>query len=144
MFKGNNGQIKNSGTQGTGSVNLIGVGTKIEGKVNSEGDIRIDGYVRGSITTSAKIVIGETATVNGDITCQYADISGKIKGKVTVHEVLTLKGKAMLNGDIMTNKFVVEPGAKFNGNCIMGNVPKDDTEVKAKVDEQKESTATQK
>jgi len=144
MFNGNNGQMKNSGTQGTSSVNLVGVGTKIEGKINSEGDIRIDGYVRGSITTSAKIVIGETAKVNGDISCQFADISGKIKGKVTVQEVLTLKGKAVLNGDIITNKLVVEPGATFDGNCIMGNVSKDKTEAKVKVDEQKESTILQK
>ena len=64
-------------------VNIIGTGTSISGEVFCDGDIRIDGMVKGTITSKAKIVIGNTGSVDGDIICENADISGKIFGSVT-------------------------------------------------------------
>ncbi|MDG1189398.1 MAG: polymer-forming cytoskeletal protein, partial [Flavobacteriales bacterium] len=47
----------------TGVVNLIGVGTTIDGEVTSSGDIRVDGRLSGSINTKGKVVIGSTGIV---------------------------------------------------------------------------------
>ena len=117
-------QIKNKAVttlQGDStSVNIIGHGTVIEGEVSSNGDIRIDGTVKGSVTTKAKLVIGSSGNVEGDVFCQNADISGAIKGKATVGEMLFLKANGRINGDINTGKLVVEVGASFTGNCNMG------------------------
>lgn len=103
------------------SVNIIGVETKIEGKIQSESDIRIEGILKGSISTKSKVVVGITGVILGDIECKYADISGEVKGTIKVEELLTLKNTANINGDIIANKLVVETGASFNGNCSMGN-----------------------
>ena len=122
-------QIKNkavSTLQGDStSVNIIGHGTLIEGEVNSNGDIRIDGTVKGSVTTKSKLVIGSSGSVDGDVFCLNADISGSIKGKATVSEMLFLKSNGRINGDINTGKLVVEVGASFTGNCNMGPSIKD-------------------
>jgi len=125
MFNSNgkeNGTTKLSknGSAGSSSVNLIGVGTKIEGEIQSEGDIRIDGKIKGTIASKAKIVIGNTGTINGDIVCENADVSGKIDGKIEVSGLLFLKGNSEIRGDITTSKLVVEAGAVFNGSCSMG------------------------
>lgn len=108
-----------------GSINLIGNGTVIEGEINSAGDVRIDGTVKGSITSKAKAVIGTTGKVEGDINCQNADISGTIKGKIIVSELLFLKSTAKITGDMITKKLVVEAGAAFTGSCNMGGIIKD-------------------
>ncbi len=125
-------QLKNKGvisrpadSSGNGSINIIGAGTIIEGEIKSNGDIRIDGTIRGSVTSKAKVVVGTTGTVDGDVHCQNADISGAVKGKLTVMEMLFLKSAARINGDIQTGKLVVEVGASFTGNCSMGPVIKD-------------------
>ena len=122
-------QIKNkavSTLQGENtSVNIIGHGTIIEGEVTSNGDIRIDGTVKGSVSTKAKLVIGSSGNVEGDVFCQNADISGSIKGKANVGEMLFLKANGKINGDINTGKLVVEVGASFTGNCNMGPSIKD-------------------
>ncbi len=110
---------------GNGSINIIGAGTIIEGEIKSNGDIRIDGTIRGSVTSKAKVVVGSTGIVDGDVHCQNADISGTVKGKITVMEMLFLKSAARINGDIQTGKLVVEVGASFTGNCSMGPVIKD-------------------
>lgn len=109
----------------TGSVNIIGAGTSIEGEVKSSGDIRIDGHILGSVITKAKVVIGTTGVVEGDIIGQNADISGTVKGKTVVSEMLFLKSTARMNGDIQTGKLVVEVGASFTGSCNMGPMVKD-------------------
>ena len=107
------------------SVNLIGAGTTIEGDITTNGDMRIDGTLTGSINVKGKLVIGATGSVEGEIICQNADISGTIKGKIGVSELLSLKASAKLSGDIITNKIAIEPGAAFSGSCSMGGVIKD-------------------
>lgn len=110
---------------GSGSINIISNGTVIEGEIKSNGDIRIDGTIRGSVTSKSKVVIGATGAVEGDVHCQNADISGAVKGKTNVAEMLFLKSHARINGDIHTGKLVVEVGASFTGNCNMGAAIKD-------------------
>ena len=128
--KENNPKAGKNGTLGSSSVNLIGTGTFIEGEIKSEGDIRIDGKINGTITSQAKVVVGSTGQINGDMVCQNADISGKITGKLVVGEFLFLKSSAVIEGDITTNKLVVEAGAKFNGSCQMGAARKSQNEEK--------------
>ncbi len=121
-----NGQ-KNSKTQegSTPSFNQIASGTSMEGDVKSNGDIRVDGYIKGSLQTKGKLVIGSTGKIEGEIQCTHADVSGEIKGNIVVAELLQLKSTAKLMGDIVTNKLAIEPGANFSGTCSMGAVVKD-------------------
>ena len=107
------------------SHNLIGAGTSIEGDIRSNGDVRIDGALVGTIETKGRLVVGATGSIEGDIVCQNALIEGAIKGKITVSELLSLKATAKLAGDITTNKLAIEPGANFSGTCSMGAVIKD-------------------
>src|SRR5207253_2914285 len=101
-----------------------GAGTVIEGDIKSDGDIRIDGTLHGSILTKGKLVLGTTGIVEGEVTCQNADISGTINGKIKIAELLSLKATSKLTGDITTNKLSIEPGANFSGSCVMaGTVP---------------------
>ncbi len=110
----------------TPSLNLIGAGTVIEGNVTTNRDMRIDGTLTGSITVKGKLVVGTSGSIEGEIVCQNADISGVVKGKIEVSELLTLKSSAKLNCDIVTNKLAIEPGAVFSGACGMGtNVTKE-------------------
>ena len=115
----------NKNNTAASSINLIGAGTVIEGDIRSNGDIRIDGTVIGNVNSKAKVVIGSTGVVEGDISCQNADISGTIKGKTNISELLFLKASSKISGDIVTGKLIVEVGASFTGSCNMGPMIKD-------------------
>lgn len=104
----------------TAAINLIGVGTEIKGDISSNGDIRIDGSLTGNLSTTGKLVIGETGKINGEIICKNSEVLGEIKGKIKVSELLSLKATAKIFGDIATKKLAIEPGSKFTGNCNMG------------------------
>jgi cytoskeletal protein CcmA (bactofilin family) len=101
------------------SINLIGSGTTIKGEITASGDIRVDGSINGNIQTKGKLVVGNTGTIDGEIVCQNADISGRINAKMLVKELLTLKSTAHFNGEINVSQLAIEPGAIFSGSCSM-------------------------
>ena len=103
-----------------GSNNIIGEGSTLTGNLNSSGNIRLEGKVKGDITSSSKVACGETSIVDGNVTADNAEIAGKVTGKVTVNDLLILKSSAKIQGDISTNNLVIESGASFNGACAMG------------------------
>ena len=125
--------------------NTIVTGTIIKGDVTASGDFRIDGTLIGSINCKGKIVVGETGTIEGEIICQNADLSGNIKAKVTVEQLLSLKASAKLNGEIVTGKISIEPGAKFSGSCNMdGGAIKPQTQPNVQQSEQQQQQQKEK
>jgi cytoskeletal protein CcmA (bactofilin family) len=105
--------------QDNNTINLIGVGTDIKGDIESTGDIRFDGILKGNLKTKGKLVIGSTGSVKGEIACKNSDVEGKIEGRISVQELLSLKATSVLLGDIIAKRLAIEPGARFTGNCTM-------------------------
>lgn len=106
-------------------LNRIVEGTEIIGDIIADSNIRIDGRLKGTITTKGRLVIGATGSIEGEISCENADVEGSFVGKITVNQLLSLKSTAKLNGDITTAKLAIEPGATFSGSCSMGGTLKD-------------------
>ena len=111
---------KTNGNGGGTSTTLISAGTTIKGDISSNSDLRIDGTIIGNINSNAKIVIGSSGVVEGDIFGNHADIVGKTSGTIKVKELLQLRGECVVNGNIYAGKLQVEPSATFNGQCHMG------------------------
>lgn len=103
----------------TNVMNQFGQGTIITGDVSTEGDVRIDGRVTGTVTSKSKVVIGVSGIIEGNILCQNAYVDGKVSGNVEVSELLILSSTANVEGDIKIKKLVVQEGARFNGSCSM-------------------------
>ena len=82
MFSNLNESIKK--TEMTETINTIGAGTIVTGDIQSKGDIRLDGVLKGSVNTSGKVVLGKEGIIEGDVVCNSADISGTLKAKITV------------------------------------------------------------
>ena len=126
MLKGRNkDQASEALDLTTGVVDMVAAATVIEGNISSAKGIRIDGTVKGSISSQGKVVIGKSGVVEGTICCPNADVEGELKSTITVEGLLQLKASAVLLGDIVTSKLAIEPGATFTGNCKMGAVVKD-------------------
>jgi cytoskeletal protein CcmA (bactofilin family) len=126
--------LKSSYSEGVKSdeTTIISNGVRIEGKVTSAGNIRVDGEIQGDVSSKSDIVVGESGQVNGQINAESITIGGKVSGTVRAKDKLTLEAKANLKGDLFTKILVVEAGAKFDGNSKMGDT-KDFTEIKSSV-----------
>lgn len=130
MFGNNtNGKTDNSknrtnvgaSSAGGHSLNSINQGTTIEGTIRAKSDIRIDGTIKGNLICEAKVIVGPTGQVEGEITCENAVMEGKFEGTLRVKELLNVRETAQVNGDVSTGKLIVQPGGVFNVSCNMSN-----------------------
>jgi len=103
------------------SLNTIVNGTTIEGTIKSESDIRIDGIIKGSLNCNAKVIIGPSGFIEGEVRCQNAVIEGRFEGTLQVAELLNVRETAKVVGDVRTNKLIVQSGAVFSVACQMGS-----------------------
>lgn len=112
--------VSTTSTTTSSGLNTLVDGTIIEGQVNAKSDIRVDGVIKGSLNCEAKVIIGETGFIEGQINCFNAVIQGRFEGTLNVKELLNVRKTATINGEITTNKLIVEAGAIFNVSCKMG------------------------
>ena len=120
---------------GLSKQNMIAHGSIFEGDLRSEGDFRIEGTIKGSLLTKGKVVVGNTGTIDGSLSCNNADIEGTIKGNLIVSDTLSLRSSANIEGDVQTGKLAVEPGAIFNAHCQMKDAVKElKTEIKQTIE----------
>src|SRR5215470_19567180 len=120
MFKKPTMIMSNEKTNGSSGATLISAGTTLKGDISSNSDLRIDGTIIGNVSSSAKIVIGASGNVEGDISGNQADIVGKVSGNIKTKDLLQLRGDCVVNGNVNAGKLQIEPTAVFNGQCHMG------------------------
>jgi cytoskeletal protein CcmA (bactofilin family) len=102
-----------------GELSLVGAGTTIEGKIKTDGSIRIDGKLVGEVVAKANAAIGLTGIVEGSVVAKSISVAGKIQGNATAADKLTLEAKSVMHGDIRAARLVVDEGAMFDGECAM-------------------------
>lgn len=106
-----------------GARNHLAQGTIVKGDIVADGNIRIDGELEGTLVSKAKVVLGSTGVIRGEVECQTANIEGKIEGKMNVSELLVMKATGRFSGELVYGKISVEPGAEIEGRVsIAGRV----------------------
>ncbi len=97
---------------------ILSSDAEVEGTINFDGTMRIDGNVNGKISTdNGELVVSESGIVNATITTKTAVIDGRIDGKIIASDKVVLKQKAHLIGDLQAKHLVIEEGVVFIGRC---------------------------
>jgi cytoskeletal protein CcmA (bactofilin family) len=141
MFKSKNEMAKGKNEGDLGSRNHIAQGTSIKGDVITEGDIRIDGKLEGTVVSKGKVVVGTTGHIEGEIKCDKANFSGRVKGKATVSEMVSIQATGSFSGELVYGKLGVEPGAELEGTFVIAGKVKDMKRNDEKEQKRAEKTA---
>ncbi len=104
---------------------LIGPNSEFRGDITTQGTFRIDGVFSGNITADW-VILGESGSINGDITARSVIIGGKVDGNVKAEELVEIKHMGQLTGDISTRKLSVAEGGVFEGRSL---VQKDESKI---------------
>ncbi len=99
------------------SLTFLARGFEFKGTLNFDGTVRIDGVVTGAIHTKGKLIVGEYAVIDGDVSAGTIVSGGRIHGNVTAREKAKFTSTAALAGNVKTPLLDVEEGVRFKGNC---------------------------
>ena len=115
---------------------LIGEDARIEGQLDFDGTLRLDGRLEGQMTSNNGIlIVGEKARITADVNVHKAVVMGEITGSVTALDKIELYPPARINGDICAPTITIESGAVLNGKCIMQKSENAQTEAPPTIDE---------
>jgi cytoskeletal protein CcmA (bactofilin family) len=96
----------------------IGPNAHFRGDLQSDGGVRIDGILEGTIDITGNLVIGEGAKVIADIRANNVSISGAIKGDIAGNRVEILE-TGRVWGDLTINSLLLNEGAYLRGQTTM-------------------------
>lgn len=105
-----------------GVISIIGPGMKVTGDCESEGTLRIEGTVEGTVRAGKAVVVGKDGVVDGDITTQDAVVGGRVTGSIIAESRLELQATCVVEGEIEAKRIKLEEGGTVNGTVQIGQV----------------------
>ena len=99
---------------------FLGPDASVEGTLAFQGTIRLDGKVKGKITSNGgTVIVGEQASVSADLAVGIAIVMGEVNGTIEASERIELYPPGRIAGDIQAPVIAIDEGGVFNGNCVM-------------------------
>jgi cytoskeletal protein CcmA (bactofilin family) len=103
-------------------ISIIGPGMRVIGDCDTEGTLRIEGHVEGTVRAGKAVVVGKDGSVKGDVLTQDAVIGGKITGTIIAESRLELQATCVIEGDVRARRIKLEEGGRVNGTVNTGEV----------------------
>jgi cytoskeletal protein CcmA (bactofilin family) len=98
---------------------IIASDMTVIGDLETEGIVRIEGRVKGTVRVGSQVLVAQGAVIEGDLHTQEAVIAGQVKGAIHAKERVELQASAMVAGDIHTPRISIIEGAKVTGEVKM-------------------------
>jgi cytoskeletal protein CcmA (bactofilin family) len=105
-----------------GVISIIGAGMRVVGSCDTEGTLRIEGELEGTVRAGKAVVVGKDGVVIGDIDTQDAIIGGKVKGTVVAESRLELQATCVIDGEVHARRIKLDEGGRVNGEIRTGEV----------------------
>ncbi|MEQ8603325.1 MAG: polymer-forming cytoskeletal protein [Marivibrio sp.] len=117
-------------------VSEITAGLTVVGRIEGDGDVRLDGRLEGDVRCRA-LTIGSTGELIGRIEAEELTVQGRIEGDVRAKRV-RLEATAKVIGDVAHDVLEVAAGATIEGRYSRGAAKADKLSKSAPVDVSKD------
>lgn len=101
-------------------ISIIGPGMTVVGDCETDGTLRIEGRVEGTIRAGKAVVVGKDGEVEGRIFTQDAVLGGRVVGAVHAASRLEVQATARVDAEVWARRMQLEEGAELNGSLTMG------------------------
>lgn len=101
------------------SMSLLSKNVKIEGEIQGEENLHVDGYIKGAVKLNGNIFIGNTGIIEADVEANTVVIQGQVTGNVLARKQLEIRPSGQLIGDCSARSIDIKEGAVFEGRSIM-------------------------
>jgi cytoskeletal protein CcmA (bactofilin family) len=99
---------------------IIGPTLEIEGEIEGEEALVIQGKVQGKIISKKALTVDGSGRVEAIITTHSLAVSGRLSGNVEASEKVEIRQEGTMIGDIKAPRVIIADGAKFKGHVEMG------------------------
>ena len=99
--------------------NVLGPTASYQGRLKTQGNVRVDGYFDGAIETSGNVIIGEAAKVTADIVANNVQVWGLVKGSISAVGRLEILPSGRVWGEIRVASLLIDEGGVFRGKSLM-------------------------
>ncbi len=96
---------------------IIAEGDVFKGEFDLVGGVRVDGVLKGSLTTESEIRITKHGKGDGFIRAKKIFIGGEFIGDLEAEERIEILSTAYVKGNITAGYLIIEEGAFFSGDC---------------------------
>ncbi|WP_420127186.1 bactofilin family protein [Longimicrobium sp.] len=110
---------RGSGNEGT--MSIIGSGMNIVGDLSTDGSVRVEGRIEGTVRAGKTVIITNGGEVVGDVLTQDAVIGGMVRGTVVAESRLEMQATCDIEGSIRARSkhLKLEEGCRFSGQIQM-------------------------
>jgi cytoskeletal protein CcmA (bactofilin family) len=98
---------------------IIASDMTVIGDLETEGVVRVEGRVRGTVRVGSQVLVAQGAVIEGDLFAHEAVIAGQVRGAIHAKERVELQATALVAGDIMTPRISIIEGARITGEVKM-------------------------
>ena len=103
------------------ALSVIAAGTKITGELVSDGVVKVEGVVVGSVRADRQVLVAKGGVIQGDVFTRDAIVGGEIHGAILADDRVEVQSTSIIQGDITTLRIVIHEGGEVNGHVRMGN-----------------------
>ena len=103
------------------ALSIIAAGTKIVGELASDGVVKVEGIIVGSVHAERQVLVAKGGVIQGDIFTRDAIVGGEVHGAILADERVEVQASSVIEGDITTLRIVIHEGGEVNGHVRMGN-----------------------
>jgi cytoskeletal protein CcmA (bactofilin family) len=97
----------------------LGPTTSMNGDLECDAIVKIEGVYQGSIKTVSNVIISETARVDAHIEAQNVSVSGQVKGSIVAKGRLEILSTGKVWADATVTSFLLDDGGKLHGGLKM-------------------------
>ncbi len=99
------------------SKNIIGAGSRFEGRLRVNGNLRIDGKYESTALEAEAVTIGRQGRVKTKIKAGTVVVEGVFIGAIKASIRVILLPTARIHGDISTPEMIIQNGVVWEGSC---------------------------
>ena len=109
---------------------IIGPGAVLDGPLTTKDSTRIDGTVKGNVTISGALIVGQEGKITGTVSAMNAYIAGEVTGNISAPQgKVEISDTGKVIGNVTCKGIIIDENAVFSGQCDMTGVERNSAEV---------------
>jgi cytoskeletal protein CcmA (bactofilin family) len=97
----------------------VGEKLSIKGEIVGEGDLELAGRFEGIVNVNGRVVVGERAEVDADISASTIVVGGKVRGNLNASGRVEILPQGILTGNLKSGSFTAADGALVKGEIVV-------------------------